>query len=326
MTQLRPLAPGSLSLRLYPHDLPPDAATAELIVQARLAEDVGFDGVMLSEHHGGFPNYLPNPLLAATWVLAATDRIWAAPCPLLLPLRPASQVIEDMAWTAQRFPGRLGAGFAVGAHEVDFALAGVPFDQAVERFTDALAAVAPVIMGAEPGTGPLCNDPAVAALAAAPIPAVSAAQSRTAARRAADLDLGILFDSLISTADAGRVSAAHRERGGAGSRILVRRAWIGQAPDRAVAEQMDRFRSAAPDHARRRWAEDGGLVAAVDPVEVSDRLLDQLDASGCDALNLRVFHAGVEPDAVRRQVELLGCEVLPRLRASWPNDARGESR
>lgn len=309
-----------MSLRLYPHDLPPAAAASELVEQARLAERVGFDGVMLSEHHGGFPNYLPNPLLAATWVLAATDHIWAAPCPLLLPLRPASQVVEDLAWTAQRFQGRLGVGFAVGAHESDFTLAGVPFDKAVERFTEALATVAPVIIGAEPGTGVLGDDAAVAALATAPVPAVSAAQSRTAARRAADLGLGILFDSLISTTYAATVSAAHRERGGPGSRILVRRAWIGPAPDRAVAAQMDRFRSAATDRARHRWAEDGGLIAADDPVEVADRLQDQVRTSGCDALNLRVFHAGVEPRSVRRQVELLGSEVLPRLRATWPGE------
>jgi alkanesulfonate monooxygenase SsuD/methylene tetrahydromethanopterin reductase-like flavin-dependent oxidoreductase (luciferase family) len=326
VTAPRPLAPGSLSLRLYPHDLPPDAAAAELVEQARLAEDVGFDGVMLSEHHGGFPNYLPNPLLAASWVLAATDRLWAAPCPLLLPLRPASQVIEDLAWTAQRFPGRIGAGFAVGAHEVDFALAGVPFDRSVGLFTEVLAAVAPVVMGAEPAPSPLGDDPAVAALRNAPIPAVSAAQSRTAARRAADLGLGILFDSLISTSHAAVVSATHRDHGSVGSRILVRRAWIGPAPDDAVTAQMDRFRSAASDHARQRWAADGGLIAADDPVEVADRLWDQLSASGCDALNLRVFHAGLEPQEVRRQVELLGCEVLPLLRAASANGVRRATR
>jgi alkanesulfonate monooxygenase SsuD/methylene tetrahydromethanopterin reductase-like flavin-dependent oxidoreductase (luciferase family) len=321
MTLSTPLAPGSLSLRLYPHDLPPPALAEELVAQAQLAEAAGFDGVMVSEHHGGFPNYLPNPLLAANWVLASTHRIWAAPCPLLLPLRPASQVVEDLAWTAQRFPGRVGAGFAVGAHEVDFSLAGVPFDEAVTRFKQALAEVAPLLAGATaPQAGPLQADPAVAALASAPIPAVSAAQSGAAARRAAGLGMGILFDSLISTTRAGAVSAAHRESGGTGPRILVRRAWVGPPPERAVAAQMDRFRKAASERARAGWAPDGGLVAAEDPAEVAARLGSELEAAACDTLNLRVFHAGMEPAAVRRQIELLGTEVVPLLRSARPGE------
>ncbi len=130
-----PLSPGAVSLRLYPHDLPPAEVVTELMAQAGLAEASGFDGVMTSEHHGGFPNYLPNPLLAATWALEATDRAWAAPCPLLLPLRPVGQVVEDLAWTAQRFPGRVGAGFAAGALADDFVVSDVPFEEMRERFT-----------------------------------------------------------------------------------------------------------------------------------------------------------------------------------------------
>jgi alkanesulfonate monooxygenase SsuD/methylene tetrahydromethanopterin reductase-like flavin-dependent oxidoreductase (luciferase family) len=75
----RPLARGSVSLRIYPLDLPPGAIVADVQEQARLAEEAGFDGCMVAEHHGGFPNYLPNPLLAATWILEATQRMWAAP-------------------------------------------------------------------------------------------------------------------------------------------------------------------------------------------------------------------------------------------------------
>lgn len=309
-----PLAAGSISLRLYPHDLPPEALVAELAEQARLAEAAGFDGVMTSEHHGGFPNYVPNPLLAATWALESTTTAWAAPCPTLLPLRPATQVVEDLAWTAQRFPGRLGAGFAAGAHERDFAMAGVPHGEMVDRFKAALPEVAAALAGR--ASGPLADDPAVAALAAAPIPVVSAAQSPAAARRAAGLGIGILFDSIISVPRAAEVSAVHRDAGGGGTRILVRRAWVGTAPDDSVRAQMDRFRATASERVKAHWAADGGLVAAADPAEVADRLHEQLVGSGCEALNLRVFHAGVEPAAVRAQIEQLGADVLPRLRAA----------
>src|SRR5271170_5042326 len=63
---LTPLGRGSVSLRIYPLDLPPRQLVTDIQIQARLAEEAGFDGCMFAEHHGGFPNYLPNPLLAAT--------------------------------------------------------------------------------------------------------------------------------------------------------------------------------------------------------------------------------------------------------------------
>jgi alkanesulfonate monooxygenase SsuD/methylene tetrahydromethanopterin reductase-like flavin-dependent oxidoreductase (luciferase family) len=311
MTQ-PPLAPGSVSLRLYPHDLAPAEVVAELQAQARLAEAVGFDGVMTSEHHGGFANYLPNPLLAATWALDATASIWAAPCPLLLPLRPATQVVEDLAWTVQRFPGRVGAGFAPGALPLDFEMAGVPFDEMRARFRAALPLVTAALAGR--ATGPLADDPAVAALAASPIPTVSAAQGPVAARRAAAAGAGLLFDSIIALDRAGAVSAAYREAGGTGPCILIRRAWVGTPPAGEVAAQMERYRRAASDQSQAHWAPDGGLVADPDPAEVARRLADQVAEAGCDALNLRVFHAGVTPADARRQIELLGGEVLPRLR------------
>src|SRR5215467_4165292 len=109
-----PLARGSVSLRVYPLDLDPPSVVTNLREQAILAEQAGFDGCMTSEHHGGTPNYLPNPLLAASWLLEATEGMWAAPCPLVLPLRPTSQVAEDVAWLYHRFPRRVGVGVCRG--------------------------------------------------------------------------------------------------------------------------------------------------------------------------------------------------------------------
>ena len=314
--RLGPLARASVSLRLYPHDLAPADVVAELRAQARLAESAGFDGVMTSEHHGGFPNYLPNPLLAATWALDATERIWAAPCPTLLPLRPVGQVVEDIAWTAQRFPGRVGAGFAAGALADDFVLSEVPFEEMRARFRAALP-IAVAGLGGD-ARGPLGDDPAVAALRARPVPMVSAAQSPTAARRAGALGVGLLFDSLVSRERAAEVSATHEVSGGVGSRILIRRVWVGTPPATAVATQMDRYRDVAPASAQDHWGAGDSLVAAPDPDEVAERLADLLRATSCHSLDLRVFHAGTTPAQVRDQIERVGGEVLPVLRArAW---------
>jgi alkanesulfonate monooxygenase SsuD/methylene tetrahydromethanopterin reductase-like flavin-dependent oxidoreductase (luciferase family) len=307
-----------VSLRLYPHDLPPAKVVTELMAQAGLAEAAGFDGVMTSEHHGGFPNYLPNPLLAATWALEATERAWAAPCPLLLPLRPVGQVVEDLAWTAQRFPGRVGAGFAAGALADDFVVSDVPFEEMRERFRAALPVAVAGLRGH--ARGPLAVDPAVAALQADPVPLVSAAQSPAAARRAGALGIGLLFDSLISTERAAEVSAVHRDAGGGGSRILIRRVWVGPPPTTSVADQMDRYRRAAPASARDHWGAGDNLVTSNDGAEIADRLVDLLASTGCDSLNLRVFHAGTTPAQVRAQIEQVGTEVLPRLHMLLPGE------
>ena len=74
-----PLAQGSISLRLYPHvELTADEMVRELRHQAVRATEAGFDGVMTSEHHGGFAGYMPNPLQVAGWLLEAMPTGWAA--------------------------------------------------------------------------------------------------------------------------------------------------------------------------------------------------------------------------------------------------------
>ena len=62
---------GAISLRLYPHNEldDPTAIVDELLAQAALASEAGFDGAMTSEHHGGFAGYSPNPLQLAGWML-----------------------------------------------------------------------------------------------------------------------------------------------------------------------------------------------------------------------------------------------------------------
>ena len=120
-----------MSFRSYPHDEPRRASAVidELRAQAALAVEHGFDGVMTSEHHGGFAGYLPNPLQLAGFLLDAMPRGWAAPCPLLLPLRPAALVAEEIAWLAARFPGRVGLGVAAGALPADFEIMDTDLDR-----------------------------------------------------------------------------------------------------------------------------------------------------------------------------------------------------
>lgn len=307
-----PFAPGSVSFRSYPNDgLDAVETIAELRLQAALAVAHGFDGVMTSEHHGGFAGYLPNPLQLAGFLLDAMERGWAAACPLLLPLRSAALVAEETAWLAARFPGRVGLGVAAGALPLDFEIADVPLDDLTPRFASGLALVTRALRGES--DEPLSADAALARCREHPVPVLSAVASPTAARRAAANGAGLLFDSLVTPDRVRALVDAFREAGGTGPAVLVRRAWLGAPPRAAVERQLDRYASYAPGAASTHWGADE-MAVGDDPAEVAAALDDALARAGADALNLRVHVPGVGVEAAREQIVRLGSEVVPRLR------------
>ena len=279
--------------------------------QAAHAAALGYDGVMVSEHHADFPGYLPNPVQLAGVLLDAMPSGWAAPCPMLLPLKPHALIVEDLAWLAAAYPGRVGVGFAAGALPVDFELAEVPFDEIVERFKAALPLAVAALRGDV--DGPLGRDRAVRRLADEPMPIVIAAQSPGACRRAARLGCGVLYDSLQSAEVSARLGAAHREAGAEHGRVLIRRVWIGEPPADAMAAQMQHYRSYANDAAVQNWSDDS-LVHGADAAEAADALLAVLDASDCDTVNVRVHVKGLTPEMVDEQLELHADGFVERVR------------
>jgi alkanesulfonate monooxygenase SsuD/methylene tetrahydromethanopterin reductase-like flavin-dependent oxidoreductase (luciferase family) len=302
-------------LRLYPHlELPVEDAVAELGRQGRAAVGAGFDGVMTSEHHNGFAGYLPNPLQAAGWLLDEMPSGWAAPCPLLLPLRPAALVAEEVAWLAARFPGRVGVGLAAGSLPGDFVALGVPQAGAASRFAAGLALVAAALRGED--AGPLRGDPAVDRCRRHPVPVLSAANSPAAARRAAAYGTGLLFDSLSSTERCRDLVEVYRANGGPGPVVLIRRAWVGEPPEEQLARQVDVYRGYAPSSAQAHWSEDQ-VARGVDAAAVADAVAGAVEAAGADAVNLRVHVPGLRPDVVRAQIDAFAA-VVPLLRARFP--------
>ncbi len=307
-----PFAPGSVSLRLYPHnDLPAPAIVDELCAQAALGAERGFDGVMTSEHHGGFAGYLPNPLQVADWCLEGMANGWAAPCPLLLTLRPPALVAEEAAWLAARFPERVGVGVAAGALKDDFEIMGLPMEDRAARFSNGLEELVGALNGTDPGG--LAGDPAIKRCAEHPVPVVSAAMSFTAVRRAARYGIGILFDSLSTPERCRELSDAYRAAGGTGPCVLIRRAWMGEPPREGVARQVDLYRGYAPAASQTHW-EGEQLVSSAAGSDVAGGLTDAALRAGADAVNLRVHVPGVTPDAAREQIARLGDEVVPALR------------
>ena len=157
------------------------------------------------------------------------------------------------------------------------------------------------------------TDRAIARTSDSPLPMVVAAQSPAAVRRAAALNLGVLYDSLQTAAVTARLGEVYREANGAGPRIAIRRVWIGDPPIEQMAKQMAHYRSYAPDRAMKNWDGDQ-LIAAASGVEAADKLADFLAAADCDTVNVRIHVSGLEPVMVDEQLRCHAEEFLPRLR------------
>jgi alkanesulfonate monooxygenase SsuD/methylene tetrahydromethanopterin reductase-like flavin-dependent oxidoreductase (luciferase family) len=300
-------------MRLYPHnDLPASGVLAELCAQAVLALGAGFDGVMTSEHHGGFAGYLPNPQQVASFILDDHPTGWAAACPLLLPLRPTALVAEETAWLAARHPGRVGLGVAAGALPLDYEVMASDRASAPARFSTELPRLTAMLQGRDLGL--LAGDPALARCADHPVPVLSAAVSPTAARRAALSGAGILMEGMSDAARLARLTAAYDDAGGAGAKVLIRRVWLGDVPVELVARQREVYDGVTGDPAA--FGADQTVVAD-DAATLADRLSAVVRSTGATSLDLRVHLPGVAPESVRRQIAELGTEVVPRLKEAW---------
>jgi alkanesulfonate monooxygenase SsuD/methylene tetrahydromethanopterin reductase-like flavin-dependent oxidoreductase (luciferase family) len=305
-----PFEPASVSLRLYPHnELAAPEVVAEFCTQARLGLDHGFDGIMASEHHGGFPGYLPNPLQMITFVLEENTVGWAAACPLLLPLRPTAQVAEEVAWLSARHPDRVGLGVAAGALPRDFDAMGLPFGRAVDRFKEELPRVVDMLHGRD--LRELQDDPALRRAAEHPVTVLSAAASTAAARRAARVGAGVLLEGMSTPDRLARLCAAYDGSGGTAPKVLIRRVWLGQPDGALVSQQREVYDGYAPG----AFGEDQTLSARA-PAVLAEMLRATLRESGADALNLRVHLPGMSAADVREQIARIGSEVLPLLKSS----------
>lgn len=312
---MTPLGSGSIGIGLYLHDLPPAEAAARLIAQAVIVEEAGFDSATVAEHHAGFRSYLPNPVLAASWMLAATERIWSGPNPLLLPLRNAAIVAEDLAWLDARFPGRVAAGFAAGYHEDDFTALGFDdFEARGRTYGAQLIEVAAALRGDADGL--LGRDFALAGRKGRPLPLAGAAGSKLAAQRAARAGVGLLMDSMASADDLARVASAFAEAGGDGPRVLGRRIWVGEPPLHLFEAQLAAYRSKGDAGSWMQSITTDVLVRG-SADEVIEQVLEAATTAGATVLALRVHLPGLDPKMADDQIRRVGEEVLPALRGAF---------
>lgn len=118
-----------------------DRVLDEIVAEAQMAEQSGWDGCFLTEHHQQEDGYLPNPLLTAGLIGMRTERIKVGTCILLLPLRHPVSVAEDCAIIDLATKGRVILSVGVGYQPHDFAAFEVPVSERATRTEEALEVI-----------------------------------------------------------------------------------------------------------------------------------------------------------------------------------------
>jgi alkanesulfonate monooxygenase SsuD/methylene tetrahydromethanopterin reductase-like flavin-dependent oxidoreductase (luciferase family) len=107
--------------------------------QARLADELGFDGLWLTEHHFVGISATPNPAVVLSAIAQHTERLRLGTAVSVLPLRNAIQVAEDYALVDILSNGRLNMGVGTGSQPDEFAGLGVDFESRQKTFDESLA-------------------------------------------------------------------------------------------------------------------------------------------------------------------------------------------
>ncbi|WP_433166021.1 LLM class flavin-dependent oxidoreductase [Kribbella sp. CA-247076] len=109
----------------------------DAVEQARLAEQAGFEWIVLGERHLHRPGY-HEILTSLAYLAAKTDRIGLATSGIVAPLYDPVVLAETLAHIDVLSGGRLTAGFVLGYRPEEFALYGVTQAERVARFEECL--------------------------------------------------------------------------------------------------------------------------------------------------------------------------------------------
>lgn len=299
----------------------PSTPYRELLEDARLLEDWGYDGMWLSEHHFFYDGYCPALLPVAAGLLAATTRLRVGTGMMLLPLQDAGRAARLSADVARRSGGRLDVGVGLGYRDVEFDGKGVRRQDRVAAHRDGLAELQRV---AVPAGATIWNGSA----------------TPKGVARAGARGQGILLSGANPLSLVAELAAAHREGweqagrpGGVRPRVsALRNVWLTDSPAEAAAV-LDWQRASYVLYAGLGWSVaqqesteamdfradlDKAVAQAVatsivGPAALVADGLREVHAAGVDDVVFRVIIEGAPASAVRRMLGRMADEVLPQL-------------
>ncbi len=108
---------------------------------AAIADTLGFDHCMLSEHHGAEDGYLPSPLVYGAAVAARTRHMRLRISAIVLPLHDPLRIAEDAAVLDHVAEGRLELVLVAGFLPQEFAMFGRDITRRGELLEEGVAAL-----------------------------------------------------------------------------------------------------------------------------------------------------------------------------------------
>ena len=309
----------------------------EVIAEAVLAEEIGFERFAVGEHH--FSDYiLSNPALVLAAVAARTTRIRLMTAVTVLPCRDPVQTAEDIGIVDNISDGRLEISVARGVSEEASRAFDVPRDRVYAILEDKLDLLLSMlrdhrIPAGSPRGGGL---PVVPAPVQRPHPPVwmggglSAESTDLAVARGLPLILPSLFrypEDYLPMIDRYREGMERAGRADLVRVALPSHCWVGKTSQAARAsfrpylEQYVAFARGLRDSFGRPLDFDGltgGPAICGSPAEVVDRIGDINERLGLDHHLLKVDAGGVPFEFLRATLELLGTDVLPHFTTAGP--------
>ncbi|MDP6549789.1 MAG: LLM class flavin-dependent oxidoreductase [Dehalococcoidia bacterium] len=312
----------------------------EVVAEAQLAEDSGFDACFFGEHHQDKDGFLPSPLIVAAAVASQTRRLRVGTSVILLPLHHPVRVAEDVITLDIVSKGRVTLGVGLGYQQADFQAFGVPMEQRAGRFEEGIEIIRKCWSNEPFSFHGKYFDLDRLHVRPAPVqqpspPLWIGAGTRPGARRAgrmADAYVTTPSTDLKSTVEIVDVYRAAAVAAGREPRVvLMRDAWV--ASTRAEAERVYGpevmtayqyyWRSGLPAFTRIESEAELTMAKVAcdrlilgDPEECVKEFHRWSEATGADyfLLRLRHAHSGGPPHAeIMKAIRLFGREVIPHL-------------
>ena len=315
-----------------------DQRIDEVIAEAKLAEEVGFDSCFFGEHHQDKDGFLPSPLIVATAVAAHTNTLNVGTSVILLPLHNPVHLAEDVITLDLVSKGRIILGVGLGYQDADFRAFEVPVRQRVGRFEEGVEIIRHCWSG-EPFSfhgeyHQLENLHITPSPFQPPAPPLwIGASTPPGARRAGRIADGFIATPSVDLASAIELADIYRESAAREGRepmvVLMRDAWV--AETRAEAEEVYGpeviaaykyyWRNGLPDFRSIRSEDEinldnlrGDPLIVGEPEECVAEFQRWSEAVGAEyfLLRLRQAHSGGPPhEKIMEAVRLFGEQVIP---------------
>ncbi|HEY0187760.1 MAG TPA: LLM class flavin-dependent oxidoreductase [Cellulomonas sp.] len=305
---------------------------ASALRQAEIADELGYDSALVSEHHFKAEGWVPSPFVLCGAIAARTTRIRVGTDIVILPFAHPLRVAEDILTLDNLSRGRAVLGAGMGHSAAEFERFGVPYKQRVSRTEEALAVIRAAFEQDEITVDGRYTQLAPTRVTPRPVgsppPVWYGAISEAGARRAARSADALVIGPSLSVAEAAAARAAYdEERAALGltgpGEVHLRReialaptaqeAWgVGLEPLRYQASSLyaDFPRDGSAEEFRT-FARDRYLVG--DPAQVREQIAEARSAFAFDGLLLRFQLPGTANEAAERATALFGTDVLGSL-------------